>query len=874
MGLKNLIWVGLCLAIIIACAILFNPREGGGSVADDLLNNIWGEIIDDGTIAINDSDGKIIPPIVTAIDDSNILETKETDEELSFTNKDNEINLSLKIMIFGEEYKHNGEKRDQLSPAVPPVVNPTAEQVGYCPTVDEGPLILEPELLEFENIKIEFGDKTRFDWQFRLLDKDNIYSDLFINKKNLQFNFLVNTQEEGIIEKDKIISGNQILDFTDMQNEYAQLDDNLTDFIIKPQAYDIEISPASKDDKNNFIINATLKDGYVLTFGDIIYIDPTILINVNSTSNLNNVTIEPYPYSHLTMNETILYYNPFDVNATLNTNITYDYSQFNRDILVTNGSWNSGVGMYGGSYFFNGNTNGTIIAGTANAHVLSNLTDATISAWVKLNASLTGGTVQIFGESSNTMNLFWGSTEDFRLIVFNESTASATATTGSALTNTNVWYHLVGTYNGSRAILYLNVNKNATSGIAPGRLLTTAGSALRIGSTGAGSGIFNGSIDEVMAWNRTLTDAEIMDLYKNQSVKFYPRGEQIFNNINVSSLGTENFLNLSITQLLNLTSNFTVQVGSANSSDLYIYGQEAQINTLTGNVSGLNFTTPNNISIKLIFNPANLSTSFYTPVVLGNLTIESYTITASTCPDGSITTNGSTHCANNFSNNNSVGGAIAWSDVDNARVQDGSYATTTLLITQTSTFLKASNFTWGIPANATINGVKVEVIRKASVLSAINDNSVRLVLPNGTTGTDRSNISTWETTDGLAVYGNATDLWGLPLTFALMNDTNFGFLFSVVGAGAGTASVDSINMTVFYTEVAANSCSYSSGTWNVLCSDYCNITSNTNLAGNNILLSGLGKFNILANLSNVGTFTKLVGNESCLVSKSNGATIT
>jgi hypothetical protein len=50
---------------------------------------------------------------------------------------------------------------------------------------------------------------------------------------------------------------------------------------------------------------------------------------------------------------------------------------------------------------------------------------------------------------------------------------------------------------------------------------------------------------------------------------------------------------------------------------------------------------------------------------------------------------------------------------------------------------------------------------------------------------------------------------------------------------------------------SANTCTYTSGNWNVLFSDYCNITS-TVAAGagvNNLTITGAGKFTVTANIS-------------------------
>jgi hypothetical protein len=51
---------------------------------------------------------------------------------------------------------------------------------------------------------------------------------------------------------------------------------------------------------------------------------------------------------------------------------------------------------------------------------------------------------------------------------------------------------------------------------------------------------------------------------------------------------------------------------------------------------------------------------------------------------------------------------------------------------------------------------------------------------------------------------------------------------------------------------AADTCSYSSGTWNVNCADNCIITSSVNLNGNNMFIKGNGRFTLDADIKRYG----------------------
>ena len=80
----------------------------------------------------------------------------------------------------------------------------------------------------------------------------------------------------------------------------------------------------------------------------------------------------------------------------------------------------------------------------------------------------------------------------------------------------NRWYHLAFTYNGSNITLYKD-GEVVDGAILTGQMPSTnsGNTELAIGAHRAGGGEFNGSIDEVMIWNRALSETEIMRLYES-----------------------------------------------------------------------------------------------------------------------------------------------------------------------------------------------------------------------------------------------------------------------------------------------------------------------------------------------------------------------
>ncbi len=113
-------------------------------------------------------------------------------------------------------------------------------------------------------------------------------------------------------------------------------------------------------------------------------------------------------------------------------------------------------------------------------------------------------------------------------------------------------------------------------------------------------------------------------------------------------------------------------------------------------------------------------------------------------------------------------------------------------------FLKATNFTLGVPDDSTIIGVTVQIERHASDNTGddyVADNQVRLT--NGTdVSADAAKTGHWPTSDAIATYGG--DLWGMELTSDDINNSAFGVLLSADVNFNVTAFVDAITISIAY----------------------------------------------------------------------------
>ena len=155
--------------------------------------------------------------------------------------------------------------------------------------------------------------------------------------------------------------------------------------------------------------------------------------------------------------------------------------------------------------------------------------------------------------------------------------------------------------------------------------------------------------------------------------------------------------------------------------------------------------------------------------------------------------------------NDATYGSIGWSTPDNAKTSNDTYTTVVFVSPLISNYLKATNVSFSIPTGATINGIVVEVEKKQTNGTTIIDDRVRIV-KGGTIGsTDKSTGATWPTTEAYVAYGSSSDLWGETWSASDINGSTFGFVISNSGSAIGSASVDHMRITVYYTPLTCAS---------------------------------------------------------------------
>lgn len=154
---------------------------------------------------------------------------------------------------------------------------------------------------------------------------------------------------------------------------------------------------------------------------------------------------------------------------------------------------------------------------------------------------------------------------------------------------------------------------------------------------------------------------------------------------------------------------------------------------------------------------------------------------------------------------NSNAGVDAWEEPQDAAADGGGVASvgSTTGLTE---YLKATDFGFAVPLGATIDGVEVAVEKMEAFSGVTFDVEVRLVKGGTVAGDNKADLGDpWQAGMEVKTYGGAADLWGLALTPADVNASNFGVVISCEDPFTGAnPQVDYMSITVHYTEAAAS----------------------------------------------------------------------
>jgi len=209
----------------------------------------------------------------------------------------------------------------------------------------------------------------------------------------------------------------------------------------------------------------------------------------------------------------------FDVNDSAGTGKTKDYSMYGNNGTLGAGTtaptWNATGGWNGtGAYEFDGSDD-YISLGTSTT--ITDLGNATVALWVKVNKFDPSGSYRILGIGSGATNRFAiipSGSGGNHFGFYNDIDDSNDGKFEPAGRNTGEWYHVAVTFGSGGIKLYVNgVEENSSSSMK--KFVDIDGTPeIRLGKYSyTDAGFFNGTIDDVRIFNRTLSANQILALY-------------------------------------------------------------------------------------------------------------------------------------------------------------------------------------------------------------------------------------------------------------------------------------------------------------------------------------------------------------------------
>jgi Concanavalin A-like lectin/glucanases superfamily/Bacterial Ig-like domain (group 3) len=230
------------------------------------------------------------------------------------------------------------------------------------------------------------------------------------------------------------------------------------------------------------------------------------------------------------------------------TRVAYDYTNNSNDGSAVSGASPTLSSYLGGAYEFDGVNDYVSLADVHNFGE-----GLTYSVWIKPAIAPTSDVILQQGATANNIGGAYLRAENVNGFLFAVGNGSERDTSilsvGAGGLTVGEWNHILVTANLTGKSIYVNgvlktTNALSFTGILSGGTVDTP----NLGSHVGGSDFFNGSMDEVMIFNRTLSSVEITKIYNASFERFYPTGTQVFkqrtiaagnNTVNWSINGTQ-----------------------------------------------------------------------------------------------------------------------------------------------------------------------------------------------------------------------------------------------------------------------------------------------------------------------------------------------
>jgi outer membrane protein assembly factor BamB len=356
-------------------------------------------------------------------------------------------------------------------------------------------------------------------------------------------------------------------------------------------------------------------------------------VQINVSISGNNLASFIYNFNktnYSIYDNSLLLMMNFENRSSLGENSTYvaDLSVKGNNGTVINGAlWNSS-GKYGGAMQFDG-VNDYIRSNALN--ITTN--NITICAWIKGKYTNEYTGIIFSRNSFQPWGINYRGTSGQLSYHWNNNSADTYNWVSNLTLTNNTWTFVALSMNASQAKLYMSNTSglfSATNFIS--HIAQTLNSSILIGKDNdSETRYYNGTIDEVRIWNRSLSDSEIQEIYmsnlqKYNSTQWYFYVNQSKNSTAGLDIGNYTYQTFATDSTsLSSTEQRTITIGqeypkirfelptpdnattTTNTSvQINVSISENNLNSLTYNWNGTNFTMYNN-SLLLMYNFDNVS---------------------------------------------------------------------------------------------------------------------------------------------------------------------------------------------------------------------------------------------------------------------------
>lgn len=258
----------------------------------------------------------------------------------------------------------------------------------------------------------------------------------------------------------------------------------------------------------------------------------------------------------------LVLYLPFDGNRNLTHRTVFDYSGYGLNGSLLNSTsascfsnnacpaWTD-AGRFGNATEFDGIGDYITVPNSSTLNITGGITvaawinPATSSAGIRTivnkNTSTSGNTIQLMSNEGNP---------HFEIV-----NGTIRAATGSTTLQAGTWYHLVGVFDTTNVLIYVNGVEEARTSATGSILYADFNWAIGARLTNPIDRLFNGTIDEVMIFNTSLSEPEVKFLYESSREKVTAGSKETQHiaedgnaTIVLSSPGTSFFDNIKVKQ--------------------------------------------------------------------------------------------------------------------------------------------------------------------------------------------------------------------------------------------------------------------------------------------------------------------------------------